>query len=113
MVIEMPKHEFGIMNICPKKGEIYDQYEPERFNCISVDDDYILPLLKKMNEVKFYWHTLERPELGLAYYGITIIPPESLDSIIEMILDNKNLTELLILLSKAQDENKFVIHFGI
>ena len=111
--MKMPNHEFGIMPSNPLKGERYDCYSPEKYNCISVDDDYILPLLKKLNEVQCYHHTTDRKEYGLAYYGITLIPPESLSSVIEIIWGNKNLSELLALLSKAEKQNKYVIHFGI
>lgn len=109
----MPKHDFGIMQITPKSGKRYDNYEPQKYNCISVDDYYILPLLEKFHEVKCYWHTLDRAEMGLAYYGITLIPPESLDAMIEIILSNHNLSELLSLFLNAKKENRFVIHFGI
>ncbi len=109
----MPKHEFGIMQVNPKKGKRFDDYQHQKYNCISVDDDDLLPLLKKMNEVKCYWHTLDRPEFGLAYYGVTLIPPESIGAIIEIVWNNHNLSELLSLLSIAQRDNKYVIHFGI
>lgn len=109
----MPVHKFGIMQTKPKNGKKYDDYEPQKYKCISVDDDYILPLLEKFRGVKCYWHTLDRAEFGLAYYGVTLIPPESLDLIIEIIWNNNNLSELFTLLSKAEHENKYVIHFGI
>lgn len=109
----MPKHYFGIMQISPQKGKSYDNFEPEKYHCISVDDDYILPLLIKFKEVKCYWHTLDRPEMGLMYYSVTLIPPESFDSMMEIIWNNHYLSELLELFSNAERENKFVIHFGI
>ena len=109
----MPVHEFGIMQESPQRGIRYDAYEPERFQCISVDDADILPLLKKLNAVKCFWHTPDRPECGLAYYGITLIPPESLDAVMEIVWGNQKLSALLALLTKAQKENKYVIHFGI
>ena len=71
----MAKHEFGIMNVSPKPHERYDSYEPEKYNCISVHDDCIEPLLDKLEQIESYWHTLERPGKGLACYGITLIPP--------------------------------------
>ena len=37
----MAKHEFGIMESAPVSGKRYDEYEPKKYNCISVDDDYI------------------------------------------------------------------------
>ncbi|MBP0976488.1 MAG: hypothetical protein J6P20_10555 [Oscillospiraceae bacterium] len=109
----MPKHEFGIMRECPKPGERYDSYEPARFRCISVDDEAIEPLLQKLEQVKCYWHTLDRPEHGLAYCGITLIPPESLNAVMEIVQHDRNLSDFLALLSEAQKEERFIIHFGI
>ena len=109
----MPTHEFGIMQESPKSGKRYDCYVPQKFRCISVNDDDIVPLLKNLNEVKLYWHTLDKPAYGLAYYGITLIPPESMDAIMEIVRSSHNLSELFDLLSSAQKENKFIIHFGI
>lgn len=109
----MPKHDFGIMPIEPKKGKRYDSYTPQKYNCISVDDGYILPLLEELRGVKCYWHTLDRPESGLAYYGITLIPPESLDAFIGMIWDNPKLSDLMALLKEAENTKNFVIHFGV
>ena len=37
----MAKHEFGIMQIAPQKGKRYDEYEPQKYECISINDDYI------------------------------------------------------------------------
>ena len=37
----MPKHEFGIMQKEPSFYEHYDTYEPQKYNCIAVDDDFI------------------------------------------------------------------------
>ena len=38
----MPKHEFGIMQEAPAPGVRYDEYEPQRYRCIAVDDDALL-----------------------------------------------------------------------
>ena len=109
----MPKHEFGLMPTDPIKGKRYDWSEPQEYNCITVNDDYILPLLNQFKVIKCYWHTIDRCERGLAYWGITLIPPESFDSFIKIISDNDNLKELACLMSRAKDKNKFIIHFGI
>jgi len=37
----MAKHEFGVMESAPVSGKRYDDYEPQKYNCISVDDVYI------------------------------------------------------------------------
>ncbi len=61
----------------------------------------------------FVSHTLNRPELGLAYYGITLIPPETLDAYLEIIWKNPKLSDLAALLIEAKEKRAFVIHFGI
>ena len=88
----MAKHEFGIMNKAPSQDENYNSYEPQKYDCISVDDDYIQPLLDSLSELKCFWHSLARPELNLTYTG------------------TGELKELLI---KAKEKNKFVIHYGL
>ena len=68
----MAKHEFGIMERAPSPGERYDTYEPERYGCISVPDEDLEGLFADLR-INVYWHTLDRPEKGLAYCGITLI----------------------------------------
>ena len=47
----MLAHDFGIMQETPEKGS-YISYEPEKYGCISVHDDYILPIFPKLGELK-------------------------------------------------------------
>ena len=109
----MPKHDFGIMPKKPISGKRYDKYEPEKYNCISVDDDFLSPYLEDLCRAKCYWHTLDRPENGLAYYGVTLIPPVSLEIIIRILENDIHLSELTAMLSTAKKENKYIIHYGI
>ena len=109
----MAKHQFGIMSLSPKLNERYDSYEPEKYDCIPIHDDYIEPLLEKLACIQCYWHTLERPERGLAYCGITLIPPSSIEQFVECLKGKVGTEELIKLLLKAKAEKKFVIHFGI
>lgn len=109
----MAKHEFGIMENAPKPGKRYDEYEPQKYNCISVDDDYVEKIDANLNDLDFYWHTLEVPVKGLAYTGITLIPPTSIPAVTAVIKDIVELNALKDLLSKARAENKWVIHFGL
>ena len=114
----MPVHEFGIIdNIENVKRNI--GYEPQKYNCISVDDEIIIDLNENLSVIRTYYHSLERPEFGLAYWGITIIPPESLSIFFDVVTSStlyKTSTELNELASKilqAKEENKYMIHFGI
>lgn len=110
---KMPKHEFGIMPQAPQAGKCFDKYEPEKYNCISVSDDDIQPCLHAFRCGKTYWHSLDRPALGLAYCGITLIPPETLDAYLEIIWKNPKISELAALFIEAKEKHAFVIHFGI
>ena len=109
----MPRHECGIMKNTPVTGRRFDKYEPHKYNCISVDDAYILPLLERLSSERFYWHTIDVVGSGLAYYGITLISPESSRRMLVIIADKKELVPLSTLLRKAIEKNCFVIHFGI
>lgn len=109
----MPRHEFGLMPQAPRAHERYDQYEPERYGCISVDDTLIEEIVPKLMAVDFYWHTVDRPAKGLAYCGVTLLPPESLGAVRGAIGDREAFRQFRELLQLAEAENKFVIHFGI
>ncbi len=109
----MSYHHFGIMQTYPENGERYDDFEPEKYNCISVSDDYLEDVVNYLNNIDFYWHTLDVSGKGIAYSGITLISPSSMQKFISVIENNFELYELKELLSKAHNENKWVIHFGI
>jgi hypothetical protein len=62
----MPVHNFGIIdNIENEKSKI--GYEPQKYNCISVDDEIIIHLNEHLSIMRTYFHSLERREFGLAY----------------------------------------------
>lgn len=109
----MPKHEYGIMEISPKHGERYDIYEPEKYNCIIVDDVYLEDILEEFSQIDMYRHSLDVPAKGIAYCGINLIPPTSMDAYIGVISGRDGFDELVELLEKAKSENKFVIHYGL
>ena len=110
----MAKHEFGIMQDAPQQGKRYDEcYEPQKYACVSVDDDYLDGIVAKLEAFDFYWHTLSVKGKGLSYCGITLVPPSSLKAFIDAITDNSELSKLKELLEKAMDSNKWVIHYGL
>ncbi|MBO1626696.1 short-chain dehydrogenase [Bacillus cereus] len=111
-------HEFGVINDINYQ-KTYESYTPDEHNCISVDDHIIENLLKPLSTMKTYFHSLKRPEYGLAYSSITIIPPESLSQFLDVVISYKDmrqsvdLNELAKKIIQAKEENKYMIHFGI
>ena len=106
-------HEFGIMVQAPCPRERFDRYDPERYGCIRVSDDDLQPVLEAFRLGRSYWHTLQRSELGLAYSGVTLIPPETCGKYLEIVLSQPRLASLASLLLQATQKQQFVIHFGI
>ena len=106
-------HEFGIMAEDPLHGERYDSYEPWEYNAISVHDDFIEPLMPHLNEIDMFWHTLDIPGKGLAYYGITLIPPAAHPDVLEIIRPVPELQPLSELVGCAIKEQRYIIHFGL
>lgn len=109
----MARHEFGIMQSAPLEGERYDNYEPEKYNCITVDDCYIEKIVADLDDIDFFWHTLDVPGKGIAYCGVTLVPPSSFSALVKVIENIPDLLELKKLCQKAQLENKWMIHFGL
>lgn len=109
----MPKHEFGIMPSAPNKGVRYDGYEPYKYACISIEDCYLENIVSALERIELYWHTIDVRGKGLAYYGITLIPPESMLDFISVIKNINELFELKSLMQKAYNEHKWIIHYGL
>ena len=109
----MAKHEFGIMMNTPRQSERYDEYEPWKYTCISVDDAYLEGVVERLSSIDFYWHTLSVKGKGLAYCGVSLVPPSSLKAFIDVIDDIPKLYGLKGLLEKALGQNKWVIHYGL
>jgi hypothetical protein len=109
----MAKHAFGIMQTAPKPGEWYVDYEPRKYRCLFVRDDHVEKVVADWCGIDGYWHTLDAPAKGLAYTGITLIPPDSLPAWTALIQDTAEWSGLKELLGKAFAEGKWIIHFGI
>ena len=115
-------HEFGIID-CIEENKDYT-YEPDKYNCICVDGDLIDEIYHKgfgdkMKKLDTFAHNTKRPYKDLAYYGITLIPPGSLEEFLNIIIEENvqcKSEELEMLEKKISDaikENKWLIHYGI
>lgn len=101
------------MKHSPESGRRYDKYEPEKYDCISIDDLLIESLVEKLQTVPCFWHSLDIKGNGLAYCGITLIPPQSAEVMLSCIDDVDAYRQLRELLQKAVANKLFAIHFGI
>lgn len=118
----MAKHDFGIIDFF-EENKWYSGYLPEKYNCISVNDDLIEELIskydKELMKVKTYFQITTQPGYGLDYCGVTIIPPNSLNQFYDVITkanhcyQSQELKQLLEKISIAIIENKYLIHYGI
>lgn len=106
-------HAFGIMPQPPQPGRRCDDYAPERYVCAWAEDDVLSEAAEAISGAECYWHTLDRPEKGLAWYGVTLVPPESLPALLAALEDRPALQPVSRLLRQAERAHQFVIHFGI
>lgn len=106
-------HEFGLMLETPQPGERYDNYEPWKYAAIAIHDDFIEPLMPQLNDVDMFWHTVDVPGKGVAYCGITLIPPTAFPAVMEIIRPMAELRVLSKLVEQAAKESRFIIHFGL
>lgn len=121
-MIQLAKHDFGIIDIF-KENKWYSDYEPDKYNCISVSDDLIEELIieykEELTAIKTFFQITTQPGTGLDYYGVTLIPPESLGHFRDIIIkanDRYESQELKLLIEKISDairNNKYLIHYGI
>ena len=104
-------HEFGIMLTDPKSGETYNEYEPQKYGCVTVHDEIVECFGDSvLRDLPCFWCSVDRPEKGLAYCGITLIPPSSLSALLDASGGSVPLQKLI---EKAMAENRFIIHFGL
>jgi len=109
----LARHEFGMMQHVPQRGVRYDDYEPQKYHCISVEDEDLEVFDRAFCQLDCYWHTTDVPGKGLAWCGITLIPPQALSAFIGIINGAAGLRELSSLAEKACEEKKWIIHYGL
>ncbi|OKP96214.1 hypothetical protein [Paenibacillus sp. P46E] len=110
--------EFGIIDQFETDKD-YSKYEAETYHCIAVADDFLNDWWDELSLIKTYFHSYSRPGLSLARWGVTLIPPESLEAFYSIVLKDKQskssseLIDLMRLLRQAIEEKKYVIHYGV
>ncbi len=110
--------QFGIIDEFDTERD-YSEYEPQKYNFVAINDDYLSDWWNDLSLIKTYFHSHNRPEFALARYGVTLIPPESVRQFYNIVSADKRLKSsqeliaLMILLRTAITENKYVIHYGV
>ena len=129
-MVQGPYADFGIIDIFDEHRDYSKFKEDESFedklkehHCVSVPDDIINTWWDKLLNMKSYFHEYSRPSTALARWGVTLIPPESLDLFHNIIMSatssefieecTDDVNKLLALVERAKKENKFVIHYGV
>lgn len=108
----MLTHEFGII-VEWDENTRYNEYAPEKYGCVEVEDEVVSGWMDALSMMKTYFHGVHRPEVGLAYSGITLIPQESQSMMENVVVSSSGAMKLLDMVRKARNEEKFMIHFGI
>lgn len=111
--------EFGIINEFDKGKDYSEVYEPQKYNCVAIDDDILNDWWNKLTSIKTYFHCYSRPNFALDRWGVTLIPPESLEDFYNIVStdkrskSSKELINLMQLIRKTISDNKYVIHYGV
>lgn len=111
----MAKHEFGIIDRILSESDNFQDYEPEKYGCICIDDEYIEKLMPSFESIPTFFHRLTWQETGLNYIGITLIPPSSCKKFSDILkgLSDGVYDELCKLFDRAFEKDRFVIHYGL
>lgn len=118
----MIKTEFGIIEYFDEYGD-YTEYAPERYQCVAIDDDKYLNdwwnSLLEIDTFNVYSKHIMQPQKALSRWGITIIPPSSLPKLLNIVVSDKRyrrdkrLVDFALLIQRAIEHEKYMIHYGV
>lgn len=109
----MAVHEFGILEEAPLHGERFDANAPQKRGCIAVDNGYLENEIQRFMNIDTFCHGIDIPYKGLVFSGITIIPPESLDEFLSATNCLEGMDALRMLIKRAKEQKRYMIHYGI
>ncbi len=111
----MAHYDLGIMDTAPVPGRWYDDYKPEQYRCISIEDDLLEPVFWRMPELPCFWCTLSQPGKGIDWTGVNLIPPSSLPEFLHALRQFGD-PELILaadLVQESIEQETFMILFGL
>jgi len=110
----MITHEFVLCSQLPKTIRYSDF---PKSNLVAISDDFIVNSHIPFGKVKMHCQYLGNVICGLAYHGITIIPPDVATELKKELLghcqNSHDLNALMGILEKAITNQHYVIHFGV
>lgn len=109
-------HEFAILQSGPTVEDEYDSTMLSWLVSVGVEDDVLESIRERQQFIPTFYGSLKRRGKGLAYYGVTLIPPDSLavfQDVLEFSDVEKTVMELIALVKQAREKNRYIIHFGI
>lgn len=111
--------EFGILDAIEPETE-YPLFSAG--NCVMINDNAYMnhwySTLEELGMATFY-NSLRNPGISLNRWGVTLIPPESIPMLLDIVISDPGfgadpqLSQLAALLKRAISENKFAIHYGV
>jgi hypothetical protein len=113
------RSEFGIIDNLDYEKDYSKTYQPEKYGCIAVCSDALSDWYPLLTDMPSFYHTYSRPEFNFALYGVTLIPPSSLDLLTDVMKSKTrdefmaDTLDIIELLEKAKSEDKFVIIYGV
>ena len=118
----MIKTQFCIIECFDEHGD-YTKYVPERYHCVAIDDDEYLndwwTSLLEIDTFDVYSERVLQPQKALSRWGITIIPPSSLEKLLNIVVSDqryrqdKRLVAFALLIQQAIENGKYMIHYGV
>ena len=112
--------EFEILDSVDPAVEYW--MHPKSDNYVAVNDDlYLNNWYAALAErgMHSYFNSIHHPGISLNRWGVTLIPPESVPELLDVVIHGPHfghdpqLSKLAALLHQAITENKFIIHYGI
>ncbi len=91
----------------------------ELYQCVSIPDDIVSEWISLTQDIPTYLGSLSNPFMGIDHYGVTLIPPESIQRfivIVEKYIDCPSplsISMLTNLLKLALEQSYYIICYGI
>ena len=113
-----PIATFQIIDYIDVERDYSDMSDFEQERCVGFFDNMIDFWYPEIENLSTCFNKVSRKETGLNRWGVTIFPPQSLKEFYRIVdiktpEDTPQKENLLKLIKQAQEENKYLIHYGV